>query len=653
MSNKDSCWLTKKIADDRYQGYYLNDTSKIATTIADEFSALFVGMHKRNNQEDADIVFDLVSDARLGQEGFEVVLENHVITILANHSKGLLYGFYHLYTVLAQGADIVSLTSIPDQSIRMINHWDNMDGSIERGYAGDSIFYKDNTFRRDFKLIRQYARLLASVGINAISINNVNVHQVETRLILEESLPDVKFISDIFSHYGIKTYLSVNFASPKLVGGLATSDPLADDVNKFWANIAKTIYRAIPDFGGFVVKADSEGEPGPFTYGRGHDDGANMFARALSPYGGHVIWRCFVYDCKQDWRDRSIDRARAAYDHFIGLDGKFDDNVTLQIKLGPIDFQTREPVTPLFGALKKTNHMIEFQITQEYTGHQKHIYYLAPVWKEALDFDTQMTDGKSLVKTTLKEHSVNPSLSGIAAVGSVGMDDNWTHHKLMQINLFAYGRLCWDNALTSQEIADEWLKLTFDLSAKAKAALLAILLSSRETYEFYTAPLGIGFMVKPQLHYGPDVDGYEYDRWGTYHFADRNGIGVNRTSIDGTGYAAQYAAAREAQYNDPATCPDNLVLFFHHLPYTHRLQESGKTLIQHIYDAHFEGVERVEHYIAVWEGLEDELDVVSFENVKLLLAEQYRVVKDWRDQVNTYFWRKSGIADAHNRQIYD
>ncbi|MDN6437140.1 MAG: alpha-glucuronidase, partial [Lactococcus sp.] len=381
----------------------------------------------------------------------------------------------------------------------MINHWDNMDGSIERGYAGDSIFYKDNTFRRDFKLIRQYARLLASVGINAISINNVNVHQVETRLILEESLPDVKFISDIFSHYGIKTYLSVNFASPKLVGGLATSDPLADDVNKFWANIAKTIYRAIPDFGGFVVKADSEGEPGPFTYGRGHDDGANMFARALSLYGGHVIWRCFVYDCKQDWRDRSIDRARAAYDHFIGLDGKFDDNVTLQIKLGPIDFQTREPVTPLFGALKKTNHMIEFQITQEYTGHQKHIYYLAPVWKEALDFDTQMTDGKSLVKTTLKEHSVNPSLSGIAAVGSVGMDDNWTHHKLMQINLFTYGRLCWDNALTSQEIADEWLKLTFDLSAKAKAALLAILLSSRETYEFYTAPLGIGFMVKPQL----------------------------------------------------------------------------------------------------------------------------------------------------------
>ena len=653
MSNKDSCWLTKKIADDRYQGYYLNETSKIATTIADEFSALFAGMHKRNNQEDADIVFDLVSDARLGQEGFEVVLENDVITILANHSKGLLYGFYHIYTVLAQGADFVSLTSIPDQSIRMINHWDNMDGSIERGYAGDSIYYKDNTFRRDFELIRQYARLLASVGINAVSINNVNVHQVETRLILEENLPDVKFISDIFSHYGIKTYLSVNFASPKLVGGLATSDPLADDVNRFWAKIAKRIYRVIPDFGGFVVKADSEGEPGPFTYGRGHDDGANMFARALSPYGGHVIWRCFVYDCKQDWRDRSIDRARAAYDHFIGLDGKFDDNVTLQIKLGPIDFQTREPVTPLFGALKKTNHMIEFQITQEYTGHQKHIYYLAPVWKEALDFDTQLTDGKRLVKTTLKEHSVNPSLSGIAAVGSVGMDDNWTHHKLMQINLFAYGRLCWDNGLSSQEIADEWLKLTFDLSAKAHAALLAILLSSRETYEFYTAPLGIGFMVKPQLHYGPDVDGYEYDRWGTYHFADRNGIGVNRTSIDGTGYAAQYAKAREAQYNDPATCPDNLVLFFHHLPYTHSLQESGKTLIQHIYDTHFEGVERVEHYIAVWEALEDELDVVSFENVKLLLSEQYRVAKDWRDQVNTYFWRKSGIEDAHNRKIYD
>ncbi|GAB2021013.1 xylan alpha-(1-_2)-glucuronosidase [Pseudolactococcus yaeyamensis] len=651
MSTRDKCWLDKIITNETYQRYYLAEKSALATTIEQEFAALFDNAQKKAQKNEADIVFEIVTNEKLGQEGFELTVSKNGVVISANRSKGLLYGFYHLYTRLAQGKAITATVSVPDQSIRMINHWDNMDGSIERGYAGNSIYYQDNTFRRDFETIRNYARLWASVGINAISINNVNVHKVETRLILEENLPEVKYIADIFSAYGIKTYLSVNFASPKLVGGLTTSDPLDEGVNDFWADIAKTIYRAIPDFGGFVVKADSEGEPGPFTYGRGHDDGANMFARALAAYGGQVIWRCFVYDCAQDWRDRSIDRARAAYDHFIDLDGKFDDNVTLQIKLGPIDFQTREPVTPLFGGLKKTNHIIEFQITQEYTGHQKHIYYLAPVWKEALDFDTKVNDKENLVKNALKENSVIASRSGIAAVGSVGMDENWTHHKLMQINLFAYGRLCWHNDLTSQEMATEWLALTFDLSESAREKVLDILLTSRETYEFYTAPLGIGFMVKPHLHYGPDIDGYEYDRWGTYHFADRNGIGVNRTSVDGTGYAGQYAPAREAEYNDLATCPDNLVLFFHHLPYTHVLQ-SGKTLIQHIYDTHFEGVARVENYIATWQDLADELPPTDFENVAELLQEQYSVAKDWRDQVNTYFLRKSGIADEKGRQIY-
>lgn len=652
MSTRDKCWLSKKITNENYQTYYLAETSVIATTIQQEFADLFANARQTAQKNAAAIVFEIISQDTLGQEGFEIKVSENAVTISANTSKGLLYGFYQLYTDLAQGQEVAAIVSVPDQNIRMINHWDNMDGSIERGYAGNSIYYQDNTFRRDFQTIREYARLWASVGINAISINNVNVHKVETRLILEENLPEVKYIADIFSAYGIKTYLSVNFASPKLVGGLTTSDPLDAAVNDFWAGIAKNIYRVIPDFGGFVVKADSEGEPGPFTYGRGHDDGANMFARALGTYGGHVIWRCFVYDCAQDWRDRSIDRARAAYDHFIGLDGKFDDNVTLQIKLGPIDFQTREPVTPLFGGLKKTNHMIEFQITQEYTGHQKHIYYLAPVWKEALDFDTKVADKENLVKHLLKENSVNPALSGIAAVGSVGMDDNWTHHKLMQINLFAYGRLCWQNDLTAQGIAIEWLALSFDFTPETSGKVLEILLTSRETYEFYTAPLGIGFMVKPHLHYGPDIDGYEYDRWGTYHFADRNGIGVNRTSVDGTGYAGQYAPAREAEYNDLATCPDNLVLFFHHLPYTHVLQ-SGKTIIQHIYDTHFEGVARVENYIAIWNSLADELKPVDFDNVATLLQEQLRVAKDWRDQVNTYFLRKSGIADVQGRKIYD
>lgn len=651
MSKRDTCWLHHQITNPAYQTYFIAGQTQLDTTIRNEFSDLFAHARQVTDKADAALIFELVAQDDLGREGYSVVTSEGKVTIAAQTPQGLLYGFYHVYTTLAKGASLVDIVSVPDQSIRMINHWDNMDGSIERGYAGESIYFEDNTFRRDFETLRAYARLWASVGINAISINNVNVHKFETRLILEENMPEVAYIASIFSAYGIKTYLSVNFASPKLVGGLTTSDPLDEQVVSFWSDVVKTIYQAMPDFGGFVVKADSEGEPGPFTYGRGHDDGANMFARVLAPFGGQVIWRCFVYDCAQDWRDRSIDRARAAYDHFINLDGKFDDNVILQIKLGPIDFQTREPVTPLFGALKKTNHIIEFQITQEYTGHQKHIYYLAPVWKEALDFDTKADGQEMLVKHALKANSVIPERSGIAAVGSVGMDDNWTHHKLMQINLFAYGRLCWDNDLTSQAIAEEWLALTFDLSEVGTEKLLTILLTSRETYENYTAPLGIGFMCKPNVHYGPNVDGYEYDRWGTYHFADRDGIGVNRTSVDGTGYAGQYAPEREAEYNNLATCPDNLVLFFHHLPYTHVLR-SGKTLIQHIYDSHFAGVEQVEAYIETWQSLAADLDAESFENVQELLQEQLKVARDWRDQVNTYFLRKSGIADARGRQVY-
>lgn len=647
--DRDPCWLKEAVFPDDFKTYSIEGNGRIIATIRDELALLFPTVQEVVRQ--GELAFVLVEEESLGEEGYAIEKNSAGVIVKANFPKGLLYGFYDIYRQVRQKQTLENTYSVPDQSFRMINHWDNMDGSIERGYAGESIFYKESTFRRDYDLVRQYARLLASVGINALSINNVNVHEFETRLILESSLPDVKMLNDIFASYGIKTFLSINFAAPKKLGGLHTADPLNPEVIEFWETTIAKIYQIIPDFGGFVVKADSEGEPGPFAYGRGHDEGANLFGRILGKYGGLCIWRCFVYDCAQDWRDRSIDRARAAYDHFLPLDGKFDDNVILQIKLGALDFQVIEPLSPLFGALRHTNQIIEFQLTQEYTGQQRAIYYQVPVWKEVLDFDTKYEYEPSVVKALLKTNSVNPKLSGICAVGVVGMDDNWTHHKLMQSNIYAYGRLCWDNELSSETIAEEWSKLTFSLSEEARKKVVSMLTTSRETYRLYNAPNGVGFMCKPNVHYGPSIDGYEYDRWGTYHFADRNGIGNNRT-VTGTKYVEQYSSARCQEYNNLATCPDELLLWFHHVPYEHVLQ-NGKTLIQDIYDNHFEGVQRVADYQAVWESLAEEMDTTSFENVRELLKEQYAMAVEWRDQVNTYFYRKSGVADEQGRKIYE
>ncbi len=648
---RDLCWLKKPVS----QGIASfcitgSHSTKRTETLIREMPLLFEGI-KETDQNDADILFWKTEDASFFQEGYGIERDGNRYVVKAFTEQGLLYGMFGLYRLLVTGKTEFPYVSIPDQSIRMINHWDNFDGSIERGYAGESVYYEDNHFRGDLDLIRQYARLLCSVGINAISINNVNVHQMETYFIEPEYLTEIKKISDVFRQYGIRTFLSINYASPMSIDGLETADPLSAEVRQWWKKTVAKIYGVIPDFAGFVVKADSEGRPGPFTYGRNHDEGANMLAEAVAPYGGIIIWRCFVYNCKQDWRDRSLDRAKAAYDIFLELDGKFADNVILQIKNGPIDFQIREPHSPLFGALKKTNQMLEFQITQEYTGHQIDICYLIPMWKETLDFDTKYP-GDSVIKHVLGDNSSNRSLSGIAAVGSVGMDSNWTGNKLSQANLYGYGRLIWNNDASAEEIAREWVRLTFQLSSEGEGKLTDILMTSRKTYEDYTCPLSVGFMCKPKLHYGPDVDGYEYDSWGTYHYADRNGLGRDRTKATGTAYTFQYSQERAEEYENLSSCPDEYLLFFHHVPYTHRLH-SGKTVIQHIYDTHFAGVKKVEEYQKIWESLREQLDAESYENVKERLKRQLENAVNWRDQINTYFYRKSGIPDEKGRTVYE
>lgn len=595
--------------------------------------------------------------AKVDEEGYllRTVLTggSRKLVIAGTTSKGVLYGVFHFLRILQTRGRIDTLSVIenPANKLRMINHWDNMDGSIERGYAGGSIFYRDHAFIEDLSRVRDYARLMAAVQLNAVVINNVNVHETETKLITKEFLPQVARVAEVFRAYGIRLYLSINFAAPIQAGGLETADPLDPQVRRWWQERAKEIFEHVPDFGGFLVKADSEHRPGPFTYGRDHADGANMLAEALEPYGGIVIWRCFVYNCMQDWRDRSTDRAKAAYDHFRPLDGRFHERVILQIKNGPMDFQVREPVSPLFGGLTRTNQMLELQITQEYTGQQIHLCYLVPQWKEVVDFDTYAAGEGSTVARTVSGELFNRPLGGFAGVANIGNDENWTGHLLAQANFYGYGRLAWKPTLTSEEITDEWVRITFGHDPQVVETISRMLLESWSIYENYTAPLGVGWMVNPGHHYGPNVDGYEYSRWGTYHFADCHGIGVDRTVKTGTGYTAQYHEPHASRYESLEECPDELLLFFHHVPYTHVLH-SGKTVIQHIYDTHFEGVEQAAELVERWRSLEGKIDAERYESVLERLLEQAEHAKEWRDVINTYFYRKSGIADQHGRKIY-
>ncbi|MBU3072333.1 alpha-glucuronidase family glycosyl hydrolase [Clostridium estertheticum] len=579
--------------------------------------------------------------------------QKNIIEILGKDENGILNGVFSFIRAIYTGSNIneINIVDNPRNMVRMINHWDNMSGDIERGYAGESIFFKDNHIVENKSRIRDYARLMASVAINGIVINNVNVHKQETKLITDELLPEVKKIADIFREYGIKLYLSVNFASPMEIGGFLTADPLDGSVSTWWKKTAENIYSYIPDFGGFLVKADSESRPGPFTYGRNHAEGANMLAEALRPFGGIVIWRCFVYNCKLDWRDRSTDRAKAAFDNFKPLDGKFDENVVLQVKNGPVDFQIREPISPLFGALKQTNEFMEFQIAQEYTGQQKHLCYLVPMWKEALDFDTFANGKDSNVSKIVDGSLFKTKYGGVAAVSNIGGSECWTGHPLAQANLYGYGRLIWNTFLSSDEIAREWVKLTFGAEKDVEQIIVDILLQSREVYEKYTCPLGVGWMVNPNHHYGPSVEGYEYSPWGTYNYADYKSIGVDRTVATGTGYIGEYEPTVADKFENLATCPEELLLFFHNVLYSYKLK-TGKTVIQHIYDTHFEGVEKVDEFINKWETLQNKIDSKIFDLVMEKFQIQKKDSREWRDVVNTYFYRKTGIDDLYKRKIY-
>ena len=633
----------------------------VAESALYELESAFLGFYGRRIQpapadQTDHAMYGIVikKNAAIHPEGYSVSIKNGCCRIESSGERGMLYGVFALLRKLK--IEAVSFENLcwaeekaPSNPLRMLNHWDNMDGNIERGYSGKSFFFADDAVLVNER-IKHYARLVSSVGINAVVINNVNVGGAASWLISERYYQPLREIQKIFSAYGIDLYLSVNFAAPIELGGLSVSDPCDDAVQQWWQAKAAEIWENLPGFGGFLVKADSEGRPGPFTYGRTHADGANMLAAAVAPYGGKIIWRCFVYNCKQDWRDKKTDRPKAAYDNFMPLDGQFMDNVILQIKNGPVDFQVREPVAPLFGALKHTNMMIEFQIAQEYTGQQRHVCYLIPWFKQVLEQDMHVMGVPSEVKNLVSGRAYGNQNCGMAAVANTGNDFNWTGHDLAAANLYGFGRLSYDTSLSAEEIAEEWSKLTFGQDERVKTVLCKILMESWPAYEKYTAPLGIGWMVNPANHYGPNVDGYEYDRWGTYHRSDREGLGVERNST-GTGFCQQYNEPLATLYEDPDTCPDELELFFHHLPYTYVLK-SGKTVIQHIYDSHFEGADIVAEFPVMLESIKDLLPQDAYERMHERLLHQKAHSCDWRDIINTYYFRMSGIPDAKGRTIY-
>ncbi len=604
-----------------------------------------------------DLVLAIDPSGGAGEEGFVLSRQEGTTVVSGGGERGLLYGFFHLVRLgeAAFAGERGPECHRPAIPVRMLDHWDNLEphpvtGQVERGYAGGSIFWQHGRLRPDPERIRAYGRLLASCGVNAVAVNNVNVHAAESRL-LTNRLGDVAAIAGLLRPYGIRVHLSVAFFAPVTLGGLDTADPLDAGVRAWWEGATQRVYRAIPDFGGYVVKADSEGQPGPYAYGRTQAEGANVLADALRPFGGQVHWRAFVYDNQQDWRDRRTDRARAAFDHFRPLDGRFAENAILQVKNGPVDFQVREPVSPLLAAMPSTRVAVEFQITQEYTGQQRHVCYLVPMWSQVLRFPLAGGSRQSVAGLVGGEEG-----GGLVGVSNAGDDRFWTGHPLAQANLYGFGRLAWSPDLDPAAVLDEWIELTFAPAATrdpelVRKTLHQVMDGSWLAYERYTTPLGVGFMVRPGHHYGPDVDGYEYTPWGTYHHADRDGVGRDRTRATGTGYTQQYPPPWCDVYESLQQCPDELLLFFHHVPYRHVLH-SGSTVIQHIYDSHFAGCEEAEEMRRRWDGLVGLVDESLFRRVRGRFDEQVRSAREWRDQVNAYFFRKSGIPDARGRPLY-
>jgi alpha-glucuronidase len=596
-----------------------------------------------HGKEGASIELKIKFDKLIEPDGYKL----SATQIQANTEVGILYGVYDLLRRQQTGEVIQDEICNPSYDHRLLNHWDNLDGSIERGYAGLSIFWRKGdealvTTEKDKLLWQEYARANASIGINGAVLNNVNANP---KMLTSEVLARVKDIADVLRPYGIKTYLSIKFSSPAQVGGLKTSDPLDPDVIKWWNSKVKEIYSLIPDFGGFLVKASSEGQPGPQDFGRTHADGANMLADAVKPYKGIVMWRAFVYSTSNE------DRAKQAYNEFMPLDGQFRDNVIIQTKNGPIDFQPREPFSPLFGALKKTSVMPEFQITQEYLGQSVHMTFLSTMWEEFLKSDTHQ-EGTGTTVARCTDGSIFPQKhTAIAGVSNIGLDTNWCGHQMLQANWYAFGRLAWNNSLTSSQIADEWIKLTFSNATQLAnnsgewndqflKPVKKMLLESREAAVNYMMPLGLHHIFSANEHYGPGpwwAPPRMRKDWTPpyYHNADSIGLGFDRTP-SGSNATSQYNEPLSSEFNDINTCPEKYLLWFHHVPWDYKLKD-GNTMWEALCYRYQTGLDQVREFQKIWDKAAPYVDKERFDQVQRKLKEQCQNAQLWKDACLLYF----------------
>jgi alpha-glucuronidase len=572
-----------------------------------------------------------------GEEGYvlrHTLVEGHARTlIVANRDVGVLYGAFALLRHLQTHRPIaeLNLVTAPKIQRRLLNHWDNLDGTVERGAAGGSLWEWFQLPDYINPRYRDYARANASIGINGAVLTNVNANAL---VLTGAYLQKVAALAKVFRPYGIRVYLTARFSSPLEIGGLKTADPLDAGVKQWWREKADEIYALIPDFGGFLVKANSEGQPGPQSYGRTHADGANTIADALAPHGGIMMWRAFVYDDKVP-----DDRAKQGYHEFQPLDGQFRKNVIVQVKNGPIDFMPREPFHPLFGAMPHTPLALELQITQEYLGGAVHLAFLAPLFKEVLSADTLVRGPGSTVGKIVDGSFDLQGISVIAGVANIGNARNWTGHPLAQANWYAFGRLAWDHDLSPATIAEEWTRQTFANDPKVVAAITSMLLASREAVVDYSMPLGLHHIMAEGHHYGPGpwVANAGRADWTAvyYHRADENGLGFDRTSR-GSKALAQYAPEIARQWEDPATTPENLLLWFHHLPWDYRMS-SGRILWDELALHYEHGVESVRAWEGIWSSLETSIDPERFQHVQALLTRQEREAREWRDACLLYF----------------
>lgn len=577
----------------------------------------------------------------VGADGFVItttaVSGKKAIVIAGKDASGMLYGVFHFLQRLGreEAIDRLAVEQTPKTKVRILNHWDNLDGTVERGYAGFSLWdWHKLPDYIDPRYI-DYARANASIGINGTVLTNVNANAL---ILTPMYLKKVAALADVLRPYGIKVYLTARFSAPIEIGGLKTADPLDPEVQQWWKDKVREIYSFVPDFGGFTVKANSEGQPGPQNYGRSHAEGANLLASALQPFGGIVMWRAFVYD-----NNVPVDRTKQAYDEFKPLDGKFLPNVMVQVKNGPLDFQPREPFHPLFGAMPATPLIMEFQITQEYLGFATHLVYLGTLFKEVLDADTFVKGKGSTVGKVVDGSMESHSLSGMAGVANIGSDRNWCGHPIAQANWFAFGRLAWDHTLSADRIAGEWIRLTFGNDPVVVSTLREMMMASREITVKYMTPLGLHHIMGRNHHYGPGpwVQGGRED-WTSvyYHKASSDGIGFNRSST-GTNALEQYHPEVRRLFDDPAVCPESYLLWFHHLSWDFRMR-SGRTLWDALCYQYHEGADSVKWLQDKWESLRGRIDSTRFQHVASLLGIQAKEARWWRDACLLYFQTFSG-----------